>query len=222
MMQRPFVDRAEAARALAGRLSRWRGTHPLVLAVPRGGVLLGRAIADALDGDLDVVLVHKLGAPGNPEYAIGAVEEGGHVTLNPDARRLATDEHIREETRQQLHMLRERRRRYSAGRAAPDPAGRVVVVVDDGVATGSTLLAALRALRERGPAQLLAAAGVAPHGTAQRLREVADEVVCGQEPSELHAVGEFFEHFPQISDEEVEWLLRGPSPPRSSRERPQK
>jgi predicted phosphoribosyltransferase len=214
-MHRPFVDRAEAASILSGRLAAWRGQRPLVLAVPRGGVPIGRAIADELGGELDVVLVHKLGAPGNPEYAIGAVEESGHVTLNADARRLATAEQIRDEARRQLETLHERRLRYSAGRPAPDPAGRVVVVVDDGVATGSSLLAALHAIRDRRPAQLIAATGVAPRRTANRLRESADVVVCGQEPDELYAVGAFFEEFPQVSDEEVERLLRDSSQQRS-------
>ena len=213
-MERPFTDRDEAARELAARLSAWRGQDPLVLAVPRGGVPMARVIADALGGELDVVLVHKLGAPGNPEYAIGAVEENGHVTLNADATRLASASELRDETRRQLGLLHERRRRYSSGRAAPDPGGRVVIVVDDGVATGSTLLAALHAIRERHPSRLIAATGVAPHRTAERLREAADEVVCGQEPTDLFAVGAFFEEFPQVSDEEVERILRESTPPR--------
>lgn len=211
-MQRPFTDRAEAARVLAEKLSAWRGHHPLVLAVPRGGVPMGRVIADALGGELDVVLVHKLGAPGNAEYAIGAVEESGHVTLNADAHTLASAEQIRDETRRQMEMLHERRRRYSSGRRAPDPRDRIVIVVDDGVATGSTLLAALHAIRGREPSRLIAATGVAPRRTAHRLRAAADEVVCGQEPEDLFAVGAFFEDFPQVSDDEVERLLRDATP----------
>ena len=207
-MERPFADREEAARVLAERLSAWRGSHPLVLAVPRGGVPMARVIADTLGGELDVALVHKLGAPGNPEYAIGAVEESGHVTLNPDARGLANDAELRDEVRRQRETLREHRLRYSAGRAAPDPEDRIVIVVDDGVATGSTLLAALHAIRGRRPRRLIAAAGVAPRRTAERLRQAADEVVCGREPSDLFAVGAFFEEFSQVSDAKVEELLR--------------
>jgi len=211
-MERPFADREEAARVLAERLSSWRGSHPLVLAVPRGGVPMARVIADALGGELDVVLVHKLGAPGNPEYAIGAVEESGHVTLNPDARRLASDQELRDEVQRQRETLLEHRRRYLAGRAAPDPEDRIVIVVDDGVATGSTLLAALHAIRDRRPRRLIAAAGVAPRRTAERLRQAADVVVCGREPADLFAVGAFFEEFTQVSDAEVEELLRRPTP----------
>jgi predicted phosphoribosyltransferase len=207
-MERPFADREEAARVLAEQLSAWRGHHALVLAVPRGGVPMARVIADALGGELDVVLVHKLGAPGNPEYAIGAVEESGHVTLNPDARGLANDAELRDEVRRQRGTLQAHRLRYSAGRAAPDPEDRIVIVVDDGVATGSTLLAALHAIRERRPRRLIAAAGVAPRRTAERLRQAADEVVCGREPADLFAVGAFFEEFSQVSDAQVEELLR--------------
>jgi putative phosphoribosyl transferase len=210
-----FADRDEAARVLAERLAPYRGRSPLVLAVPRGAVPMASRIADALDGDLDVVLVHKLGAPGNPEYAIGAVEENGHVTLNPDARRLASDDVLREEVRAQLERLHERRRRYSAERPAHDPAGRVVIVVDDGVATGSTMLAALHALRQRGPERLVAAVGVAPRRTLQKLASAADEVVCAHAADAFLAVGGFFEHFPQVEDDDVERLLReaaGPGP----------
>jgi putative phosphoribosyl transferase len=203
-----FRDREEAARRLAERLGEYRGRHPLILAVPRGAVPMGRILADALEGELDVVLVHKLGAPGNPELAVGSVTEDRDVTVNPFAREIGvTQEHIDREAADQLARLRERRRRYTPVREPVDPAGRVVIVVDDGVATGATLLAALRGLRKRRPAELVAAIAVAPPATLEGIRAEADRVVCLASPEPFLAVGQFFRSFPQVSDDEVVAIL---------------
>lgn len=203
-----FHDRADAGRQLAGALAPFRGRRPLVLAIPRGGVPLGRAIADALGGDLDVVLVHKLGAPGNPEYAIGAVDETGGVELAPAAARVPQD-FLAAEVAHQRAALVARRHRY--GGALSDPAGRVVIVVDDGIATGSTLKAALRLLRQRDPGELVAAIPVAPPEALPALRELADEVVCLCAPDDFMAVGQYYADFGQVEDEEVAALLH-PAP----------
>jgi predicted phosphoribosyltransferase len=169
---------------------------------------MGRILADALEGELDVVLVHKLGAPGNPELAVGSVTEDGTVTVNPFAREIGViQEHIDREAADQLARLRERRRRYTPVREPADPSGRVVIVVDDGVATGATLLAALRGLRKRNPAELVAAVAVAPPATLERLRAEADRVVCLAAPELFVAVGQFFQSFPQVSDGEVVAIL---------------
>lgn len=199
-------DRDDAAERLARRLDHLQGQEPLVLAVPRGGVPMGRVIADALGGDLDVVLVHKLGAPGNPEYAVGAIDEYGNVELRGGGS-LDRDPRLRAEVDEQLARLRERRRRYSPVRPPIDPAGRVVVLVDDGAATGATLMAAVRLVRAKRPARIVVALGVAPPDTAERLHEVADEVVCLETPRLFAAVGQFFERFDQVSDDEVVALL---------------
>ncbi len=205
-----FEDRADAAHQLAERLAHLRGRDPLVLAIPRGAVPMGRIIADALEGELDVVLVRKLGAPGNPELAVGAVGEDGEVRVNPDARRLGIDEaYLEREAERQLETLRERRQRYSGVHAPIDPRGRIVVVVDDGAATGSTVLAALRVLRAKGPERLIAALGAAPPSTVRELETIADEVVCIEQPEPFFAVGQFFADFGQVDDEEVVELLRG-------------
>lgn len=203
-----FEDRQEAAERLAQALDRLRDQHPLVLAIPRGGVPMGRVIADLLAGDLDVVLVRKIGAPGNPEYAIGAVSEDGSVHLE-EAAQQCRDDWLAREVAEQRELIEERRRRYTPVRAPLDPAGRVVVVVDDGSATGATMAAALATLRQRQPARLIAALGVAPPDTLARLDELADEVVCLEAPAYFRAVGQYFANFGQVSDDEVVRLLGG-------------
>jgi predicted phosphoribosyltransferase len=200
-----FQDREDAARQLASRLAHLRGQRPLILAVPRGAVPMGVILAEALDGDLDVVLVRKLGAPGNPEYAIGAVDEAGHVTLNPDVAGRIDAAYLAAETARQLAVMAQRRAQYGAPRI--DPAGRLVVVVDDGVATGSTLIAALQALRARKPARLVVAVGVAPPDAIRRLEAHADEVVSVLVPDDFYAVGQFYRDFGQVEDDEVTALL---------------
>ena len=145
-----FSNREEAARLLAERLATYRGTRPLVVGVPRGAVPMARIIADALQGDVDVVLVRKLRAPWQPELAMGAVDEAGRV-LRAEYCGLASESDIREEIRTQQEILRKRRMLYTEAQPAIDPAGRVVILVDDGVATGASMLSAIRSLRARKP-----------------------------------------------------------------------
>ncbi|MDR9438942.1 MAG: phosphoribosyltransferase family protein [Halomonas sp.] len=201
-----FRDRLDAAEQLASRLSHLKGHAPLILAIPRGAVPMGRLIADALEGDLDVVLVRKIGAPGNPEYAIGAVSEDGSVALEETAQHYR-EEAVSRETQKQRELLEERRRRYTPVRAPIDPEGRIVVVVDDGSATGATMAAALATLKSRGPKTLIAAMGAAPPDTVARLEPLADEVVCLETSWDFRAVGQFFADFGQVEDEEVIALL---------------
>ncbi len=204
-----FHDREHAARELVERLAAYRGRHALVLAIPRGAVPMGRIIADALEGELDVVLVHKLGAPGNPEFAIGAVDETGEVFLSRDAQVMGIDQrYIEREAQSQLAVLRERRERYTPVRPPIDPKDRTVIVVDDGVATGATFTAALRAVRSKGPEWLCAAAAVIAPSSAARLRGEADELVYVDAPEPFFAVGQFFQNFSQVTDEDVVRILQ--------------
>lgn len=204
-----FANRESAAVLIAERLAHFKGTDPLVLGIPRGAVPMARIVAESLGGELDVVLVRKLGAPGNPEFAIGSVTEAGEVVLNPSAAELDIDPgYVDREARAQLRVLRERRERLAPHRAAADPAGRVVIVVDDGVATGATMLAALTVLRRARPKWLVAAMAVAPEETLRRIADVADDVVCLDTPADFGAVGRFFDDFSPVTDEQVVATLR--------------
>ena len=200
----PFQNREQAAHLLARRLEKYRGQNPLVLAIPRGAVPMARIIADSLGGEMDVVLVHKLGAPGEPELAIGAVDETGQVYLAEYAQDLEiSDDYINAEKQTQLETLRKRRALYTPLRPPIDPCRRIVIVVDNGVATGSTMIAALRAVRAKKPARLIAAAAVASRETLRKIANEADETICLEVPARFYAVGQFFEDFSQVSDEQV-------------------
>lgn len=209
----PFRNREEAARQLAERLTTYKGKHPLVLAIPRGAVPMARVIADALGGEVDVVLVRKLGAPGNPEFAVGSVDESGWAYIADYAAAAGADErYLEQEKQRQIEVMRDRRARYTAARPPIDPAGRTVIVIDDGLATGATMISALHALREKKPQKLIAAVPVSPPDTLRKVEKLADEVVCLEAPDHFMAVGQFYLEFPQIEDEEVERLLRSAAP----------
>ncbi|MCE8021432.1 phosphoribosyltransferase [Halomonas sp. MCCC 1A11036] len=200
-----FRDRLDAAERLAERLAYLKGSNPLVLAIPRGGVPMGRYLADALEGELDVVLVRKIRAPGSPEFAIGAISEDGTMKLDEAASHFAQIA-VEREAEQQRKLLQQRRQRYSPVRPPIPPESRVVVIIDDGSATGATMEAALQTLHGRA-SRLVAALGVASPSAVTRLEAIADEVVCLDVPQRFMAVGQFYIDFGQVEEEEVIELL---------------
>lgn len=220
-----FDDRQDAAQRLAAALDHWRGRKPLVLAIPRGGVPMGTLIARTLDGELDVVLVRKLRAPFSPEFAVGAIDETGWAYIADHAERAGADSaYLEQERRTQLATLRRRRAEYTPERAPIDPRGRIVIVVDDGLATGATMIAALHAVRARQPAHLICAVPVAAPESLDAVRRWADEIVCLEAPAGFDAVGRFYRHFDQVEDDEVIRLLRSqrraPATPSDDADRP--
>lgn len=207
-----FRDRADAGRRLAQSLQHLRADRPVVLALPRGGVVVGYEVARALEAPLDVVVVRKVGAPFQPEFGVGAIVDGEHpeVVLDEEVIRHAgiDRQELEEQIERERAELRRRERLYRAARAPVEVSGKTVIVVDDGIATGSSVRAALRALRRAGPRRLVLATPVAPPQTINALRAEADEVVCLLEPPWFQAVGQFYDNFEQTTDEEVIELLR--------------
>ena len=205
----PFKNRIDAADQLAAKLSPYRGQNPLVLAIPRGAVPMAKRIAETLQGDLDVVLVRKLGAPYNAEFAVGSVDESGWTYVSEYADSAgATPAYIEQEKTRQMETMRKRRAQYTPIRPPIDPTGRIVIVVDDGLATGATMISALHSLKAKGTAKLICAVPVAPPDTIEKVAGYCDEVVCLETPYDFRAVGQFYRDFPQVEDEEVIEILK--------------
>lgn len=212
-----FIDRRDAGRALARELQHLHLQHPLILALPRGGVPVAREVATALGAELDLLLVRKIGAPGHPEYGIGAVAEGSaHPQLVVSAEVLALINpppgYLEAEQRRQIAEIERRRLAWRGGRPPIPMAGRIVVIVDDGVATGNTARVAIRVVRQEGAREVILAVPVAPADVVESLAQDADRLVCLATPEPFVAVSLHYRHFGQLGDEEVLELMGKDAP----------
>lgn len=204
-----FADRRTAGRQLAQALIHHAGTQPIVLGLPRGGVVVADEVARVLGGTLDVWVVRKLGAPYQPELGMGAIAEGPAVVLDRQiVRHVCTSlEELYDVARREMAEVSRRVTRFRGDRPAPALEGRTVIIVDDGIATGGTVRAAIRAIRKRRPARLVVATPVASPDIVESLSREVDEVVCLYEPEPMYAIGLWYEDFRQVSDEEVVRIL---------------
>jgi putative phosphoribosyl transferase len=209
-MERAFLNRAEAGRVLAEKLEKYANRDDvIVLGLPRGGVPVAYEVANRLRVSLDVFIVRKLGVPGFEELAVGAIASGGVRVLNKDVARALpnVDQIIELVTARETAELERREQEYRDGRPAPELRNRTVILVDDGLATGATMRAAVKALRQRDVAKIVVAVPVGAQETCRELEQVADETICATAPMFFHAVGQYYEDFSQTSDQEVRELL---------------
>ncbi len=207
-----FQNRTDAGRQLAKALLKYKSQHPVILALPRGGVPVAAEVAAALDAPLDLVLVRKIGVPTQPELAMGAVTDGGEpaVVRNNDIIELCgiSAQEFDAVCQEELAEIERRRKRYIGDRARTEVNEQVAMIVDDGIATGATTLAAIRAVRSRKPRELILAVPVAPLDTIKKLNPEVDAIVCLETPEELGAIGYFYHDFHQVSDGEVVATLK--------------
>ncbi len=198
-----FRDRHDAGKQLAGKLMRFKGENPIILAIPRGGVVVAREIAIAMGSELNLIIPRKIGAPYNPELAIGAVTEDGSTILNQDLVSYLNvpEKYIESEKRKQIEEIRRRIEKYRVKEL--NLKGRTVILVDDGIATGSTMFAAIKSVKNQKAEKIIIAVPVAPPETIDKMEREVDEVVCLYAPRYFGAVGEFYQYFDQTTDEEV-------------------
>lgn len=204
-----FLDREEAGKYLAHKLHFLQGKDTIILAIPRGGVLVGKAVANELDLPLDVLVTRKLGAPHQPELAIGAVGPDKTIILDRDLiRDLEVDpDYLAEEKDRQLKIVKERTIKYNLGKPTLPLRLKTVILVDDGIATGATVEAAIKYLRTKNPKEIVLAVPVAPKSAISQFEKLADKLIVLEAPEDFRAVGDYYESFPQVTDEEVIQLL---------------
>ena len=205
----PFKDREEAGKELARALVEFKGRNVVVLGLPRGGVVVAREVAEALGAPLDIVVTRKIGAPGEPEFALGAVTQEGDVIV--DSRNAesvgATTEYLQEEARRKKSEVKERMRSLRGDMPYPGLEGKTVIIVDDGIATGNSMKAAVQSVKKRGPKEVVVAVPVAPQEAVADLSREGTRVVCLEQPRFFFAIGEFYKDFEQVDDSEVRELL---------------
>jgi putative phosphoribosyl transferase len=205
-----FYDRTDAGRRLAKLLKRRIQGPCIVLAIPRGGVVVGYEVAKELGCPLDVVISRKVGAPAQPELAVGAVAEDGVVFVDEEIAGLVgvSRDYVERRATEELREVRRRAEEYRGGREMPDLSGKTVILVDDGLATGLTMMAAVHMARNKGAEKVVVAVPVSPPETVAKLRRHADEVICLETPTNFYAIGQFYERFDQLTDEETNSILR--------------
>lgn len=204
-----FRDRVEAGRLLVRDLKELKGKEVVVLAIPRGGVIVANEVARALKSPLDLIIPRKVGAPGNPELAIGAVTQDGAALIDKDTIRMlgVSEKYLEDEVKSQVEEIRRRMKKYRGERPYPTFKDKVVVIVDDGVATGYTMKAAIRSVRREHPASVWVAVPVGPPESIEELSKEADRVVCLRMPEPFFAIGQFYERFDQVEDDELLQIL---------------
>jgi putative phosphoribosyl transferase len=205
-----FKDRIEAGRLLGKAVAKLNLKNPIVLGIPRGGVVVAAEVARAIEAPLDLIITRKIGAPGNPELAVGAVTQDGEPIVDHSiARELGIGKkYLQQEANRQAIEIKERTRKYRGNRPYPALEGKSVIIVDDGVATGSTTLAAIISVKKKKPASVILSVPVAPPDTIHRLSREVNKVICLSTPEHFYAIGEFYESFEQVEDDEVRRILK--------------
>jgi len=203
-----YRDRIHAGEVLAGLLAARRGSDPLILGVPRGGVIVAAVVASSLEAQMDIIVSRKVGAPGNPEFAVAAVDPDGELFVDPESFVPVSREYLERAAAAERQEISRRLALWRGDREEIPVSGRTVIMVDDGIATGLTAMAALSYLRRKSPCRLILAVPVAPADTVAKLERYADEVVCPLKPSPFFAVGEWYEDFTQVTDQEVRKALQ--------------